>query len=52
MDLTKKEIRDILKLDSEDLATLAGEIVDELASRVEDSAEEASTKEEATSEPE
>lgn len=52
MDLTKKEIRDILKFDSEDLATLAGEIVDELASRAEDREEEEATTKETTSEAE
>ncbi len=45
MDLTKKQIRDILKLDSEDLHTLATSILDELANRVQD-LEEASEEDE------
>ena len=43
MDLTKKQIRDLLKLDTEDLHTMATEIVAELASRAEE-AEETETE--------
>jgi hypothetical protein len=46
MDLTKKQIRDTLKLDTEDLHTLATEILDELANRLEDLEEGSAEKEE------
>ena len=46
MDLTKKQIREIVKLDTEDLHTLANEILDELTNRLTDLEEASESKEE------
>lgn len=45
MDLTTKQVKEILEMDTEDLATLGAKIMDELANRAEATEAEASSDE-------